>query len=50
MISPSLRSFAFAAGAFVLTLAPAAFAGTAATTDVTVKEESALSEWWNGKY
>jgi porin len=50
MITPSLRSFAFAAGAFVLTLAPAAFAGTAATIDVTVKEESALSEWWNGKY
>ncbi|MGH8048985.1 MAG: hypothetical protein ACREKL_17220, partial [Chthoniobacterales bacterium] len=51
MIPSLLRSLALASGAFALTLVPSAFAGSAApTTDVTVKEESALTEWWHGKY
>ncbi len=41
------RSLAIA----LLAGASAAQAGTATTTsDVSVKEESALSQWWNGKY
>jgi carbohydrate-selective porin OprB len=48
MIPHTLRLLALALGAAAFT--SAASAGTATTSDVTVREESALSEWWNGKY